>query len=322
MSARSAAAVQGRRPAMASQLGRARQVRRVPRSGTGCRAHGSVTAGSDVEDVRGRCRCRRSGTRRAAAWARGSARSATRVAAVVFHCARRERVLLRDIFRLGTATADLLGLDGRARRCWSYSLCWRYCSCCRAAVVGQAEGGPPGVDRLVPVARVVREPRPALRSTDPGSRPGTPAGAAARAPPRPAAPVRGRAGRPRAAAVSVSSRLVVLRRAAAVRRRAPGRPPRAHSRSGPGSARTRRSPCAAHRPRDQHALHHRLEPEIQLEVGALRDAEHVRRRDPPVPEQIGRACASTLVGGRARGCRSRGATGGRGAWAFSWSLRA
>jgi hypothetical protein len=28
------------------------------------------------------------------------------VVAVVFHCARRERVLLRDIFRLGTATAS------------------------------------------------------------------------------------------------------------------------------------------------------------------------------------------------------------------------
>jgi hypothetical protein len=29
---------------------------------------------------------------------------------VVFHCARRERVLLRDIFRLGTATSALLSI--------------------------------------------------------------------------------------------------------------------------------------------------------------------------------------------------------------------
>ena len=31
-----------------------------------------------------------------------------RLAAVVFHCERRERVLLRDIFLFGTATIDLL----------------------------------------------------------------------------------------------------------------------------------------------------------------------------------------------------------------------
>jgi hypothetical protein len=34
----------------------------------------------------------------------------TSVGADVFHCARRERVLLRDIFRLGTATSALLSV--------------------------------------------------------------------------------------------------------------------------------------------------------------------------------------------------------------------
>ncbi|MDT4975174.1 MAG: hypothetical protein QOG98_932, partial [Pseudonocardiales bacterium] len=39
----------------------------------------------------------------------------TRVGAVVFHCERRARVLLRDIFRFGTATSvtpDLVELTG------------------------------------------------------------------------------------------------------------------------------------------------------------------------------------------------------------------
>jgi hypothetical protein len=34
----------------------------------------------------------------------------TRVGAAVFHWARRERVLLRDIFRFGTATSALLSV--------------------------------------------------------------------------------------------------------------------------------------------------------------------------------------------------------------------
>jgi hypothetical protein len=34
----------------------------------------------------------------------------TSVGAAVFHCARRDRVLLRDIFRLGTATSALLSV--------------------------------------------------------------------------------------------------------------------------------------------------------------------------------------------------------------------
>ncbi|ODV05102.1 MAG: hypothetical protein ABT15_19205 [Pseudonocardia sp. SCN 73-27] len=41
---------------------------------------------------------------------------ATRVGAVAFHCARRERVLDRDIRRLGTATAILLS-TGHVKGC-------------------------------------------------------------------------------------------------------------------------------------------------------------------------------------------------------------
>jgi len=40
----------------------------------------------------------------------------TRVGTVVFHCERRERVLLRDIFLFGTATIDLLLLIRRFRQ--------------------------------------------------------------------------------------------------------------------------------------------------------------------------------------------------------------
>ena len=36
----------------------------------------------------------------------------TSVGALVFHCERRERVLLRDILRLGTATSALLSIFG------------------------------------------------------------------------------------------------------------------------------------------------------------------------------------------------------------------
>jgi hypothetical protein len=36
----------------------------------------------------------------------------TNVGALVFHCERRERVLLRDILRLGTATSALLSFSG------------------------------------------------------------------------------------------------------------------------------------------------------------------------------------------------------------------
>lgn len=43
----------------------------------------------------------------------------TSCGAVVFHCARRDLVLLRDIFRLGTATSTLLILALRQLVCES-----------------------------------------------------------------------------------------------------------------------------------------------------------------------------------------------------------
>src|ERR1700691_5818835 len=39
----------------------------------------------------------------------------TSVGALVFHCERRERVLLHDILRLGTATSALLSVSGAVR---------------------------------------------------------------------------------------------------------------------------------------------------------------------------------------------------------------
>jgi len=51
----------------------------------------------------------------------------TSVGADVFHWARRERVLLRDIFRLGTATSALLSVSLRVRN------------------IKLAKRGPPGV---------------------------------------------------------------------------------------------------------------------------------------------------------------------------------
>jgi hypothetical protein len=60
----------------------------------------------------------------------------TSVGAEVFHCARRERVLLRDIFRLGTATSALLSIFYSVRN------------------VKLAKRSPPGIGvRIVPVQR-------------------------------------------------------------------------------------------------------------------------------------------------------------------------
>ena len=103
---------------------------------------------------------------------------------------------------------------------------------------------PPRVDHFVVVVRVVARAAPRTRCTGPGSRPGTPAGTAARAPPRPAARARGRAGRPRARAPRPRRRrlpLVVVRRSRR-RRTAPGsRHVDRRGRPRPGTARTRRS---------------------------------------------------------------------------------
>jgi len=70
----------------------------------------------------------------------------TSVGAEVFHCARRERVLLRDIFRLGTATSALLSIFYSVRN------------------IKLAKRTPPGIRFLaVPVQRArVGEPDAAL----------------------------------------------------------------------------------------------------------------------------------------------------------------
>src|SRR3954453_419642 len=94
------------------------------------------------------------------------------VVAVVFHCDRRARVLLRDILRFGTATASSLS---SRRTCSADST-----SEDRAAHA-YGPGPPPG----------------ALRrwSTVPGSLAGTAVGTAGQVPPRPGARARRRPGR-------------------------------------------------------------------------------------------------------------------------------
>ena len=101
---------------------------------------------------------------------------ATVATGVVFHCARRDRVLLRDIFRLGTATTltPLRSSSGTGR-----------------PSAGRAAGGsaPPAARRAAPRSR----------GTALDSLRGTAGWSAVQAPPRPAAPAPGRSDRPAAA---------------------------------------------------------------------------------------------------------------------------
>ena len=93
----------------------------------------------------------------------------TRVGATAFHCERRCRVLLRDIFRFGTATVSLL-------RRWAWPLGQVDVlvpaghSVFLLVGLGQrTQRRPPRVDRrVVPVVGIVREPRSAV-----GAQPGT-----------------------------------------------------------------------------------------------------------------------------------------------------
>ena len=85
----------------------------------------------------------------------------TRVGATAFHCDRRWRVLLRDIFRFGTATViSCLLLAGSLR------LVSLGGSVCGALVLGQGgEPGPARVDRrIVRVVGVVGQSCAALRA--------------------------------------------------------------------------------------------------------------------------------------------------------------
>jgi hypothetical protein len=73
----------------------------------------------------------------------------TRVTALVFHCERLDRVLLRDIFRFGTATSALLSV-----------MSVRHFFICQAP-----QRFPPRVRLVVAVGRAhVRQSRTALRT--------------------------------------------------------------------------------------------------------------------------------------------------------------
>src|SRR5262249_52175161 len=139
---------------------------------------------------------------------------ATVATGTVFHWARRERVLLRDILRLGTAMA----VTPRS-----------------SVSVGSA---PPSVGRPARDRgqRAARPSAPRTRGTGPGNLDGTAGWSAARAPPRPAALAPGRSGRPVAGEPHPrrSSRPWCCAR----RHTAPGSRRPACRRSGAGTART------------------------------------------------------------------------------------
>src|SRR4051794_11588167 len=198
------------------------------------------------------------------------------VVAVAFHCERRARVLLRDIFRFGTATSLLL----------------------RVVLRQQAlQLRPPGVGALVRVRRVVGQACPAL-------------GAQTRA----VVPAHGleRQGRHQRVVqhglqvdqvVPQLAQLVILlpvRRAAGVHVQLLDvgldlvldlfQAPHALA-DGPTTDRAG----------DEDALHHRLEPQIQLEVGVFGYADHLgaetrRCSDRPLDLPHGSRSASQLSG--------------------------
>jgi len=89
--------------------------------------------------------------------------------ATAFHCERRWRVLLRDIFRFGTATVPSPLLQpGHPAVSNAYRTVVRQASVC-VLLVQFLQSGPPRVDRsLVPMVGVVREPGTTL-----GAQPGT-----------------------------------------------------------------------------------------------------------------------------------------------------
>ena len=136
---------------------------------------------------------------------------------------------------------------------------------------------------LVLVVRVVGEPRPALGAQARAVVPAHRLERQCRAPPRRAAPARGRSGRPPAGWP---------------RRRPSRRWPRVDEqlldvhlqsagRPGPGTARTPRRlhACGAG---DQHALHHRLQPEVQLDRRPRWGRRSRRCRGPPAPATVSR----------------------------------
>ena len=183
----------------------------------------------------------------------------------------------------------------------------------RAVVLGAggqaAQGRPPGVDLVVPVVRVVGEPRTAVgaepRAVLPAQRPQR-----QREHHRVAQrPVRGRSGHRSSPATGPCRR--PRRARARGRRRALGGRPERTRRPGRGSARTPPTWCAATVAGHEHALDHRLEPQVQLELGPVRHAEHLdtqigrcRHRSGERPHRPGRRPSSRVSSTRGdRGSR-------------------
>ena len=174
----------------------------------------------------------------------------TSAGADVFHCARRERVLLRDVLRFGTATVSLLlgrdrwFVDGKARPATR-----------------------PTAGRF---SRAGDRDRRRAASRSPGTVPGsprcTPAGAAAPAPARPATTGSRSSRCPQAEVLVLVVGALTLHVGVDEQLLDVGgdlpfdRLEAAHAFAGV---------VPAHRPGDQHAFQHRLEAQVQIEVGAL-----------------------------------------------------
>ncbi len=183
---------------------------------------------------------------------------------------------------------------------------------------GRPALGPPRVDRrLVRVVGVVGSAAPHTRGTVRDSRPRTRAGTAVRAPPRPAAAARGRAGRPSSLLTSSSSSEVVVLVVVdeqlleldldlvGDRLQAP------HALAVElGRGRTG----------DQHPLHDRLQPQVEVDRRAFGDTEDFDAQICRCRNRPRHLDAGTPGGGRARGYRARAALSGPGCSGFYFRI--
>ena len=190
---------------------------------------------------------------------------------------------------------------------------------CSVPVARPPQGRPPGVHLVVPVLRVVREPRPALGAQ---TRAVVPAQRLQRQCEHHRVPQRrlevDQVTRPSPAAVGVVV-LVALR--ARRGRRAPGGRPRAGLVT--GSRQRTHSPDTVPATVPETSTPSTTDSSRRSSSSGDPPGRRARRRrDGPVPEQSGRPGASTLAVAPARGCRARGASGGRGGSWLSCSLRA
>ena len=188
------------------------------------------------------------------------------VVGVAFHCARRDRVLLRDIFRFGTATLSSPSSCGSPRRGR------RGPGPCSAAHRGSSDSC------WCPGSSASRAPHSEHRPGQSSRHTGWNGSAGTTA---------SRSAGSRSIRSPSSSRDVVV---VALRPRAcPGRrtAPEVDVSSGSSTSSRHRthSPAAApaYRSGDEHALHHGLEPQLQLEVGAGGNADHVGAEIVAVP---------------------------------------